>query len=67
MGWSIKAMRKNKPPNCDICGRFVSFVDIMSGKAKLKYMEWGVDSIDGPDIYEGFEVLCSEHNKKKVT
>lgn len=58
---SIFKSLKNKkeiPLKCSVCGRFVSYADLASGKAS--------NSMVTPDSdlsFETWETLCPKHNK----
>lgn len=52
MSWTDKA----SAPNCDECGKFISFADLASGAASHRMVTPSSDI-----SYESWETLCREH------
>lgn len=50
----------NKKMKCDVCGRFIAFVDFENGNATSKCI-----SVDTHYSSEEYEVLCKKHTDKK--
>lgn len=46
---------------CDVCGKFISFDDLASGRARREMV-----TPDTAFTAETYETLCAKHNEKEV-